>query len=249
MATAWFGPESRAALRSGPWAGPGRRPIMLPMLTYAIGDIHGRHDLLQLLLRTIREHAEGAPYRLVFLGDYIDRGPESAAVLETVGGLARASRDVVCLMGNHEDMLLAALEDPEAAYWWLRNGGDATLASFRVATPREIPVAIQEWLRDLPTSFEDETRYFVHAGLRPGRPFEKQTVEDRLWIREPFLSIDCDFGKHVVHGHTPVATAKPERRPFRTNLDTGAVFTGVLTAGIFTDEAERPVDFLRATLL
>jgi serine/threonine protein phosphatase 1 len=219
------------------------------MLTYAIGDIHGRHDLLQLLLRTVREHAQDSSYRLVFLGDYIDRGPESAAVLETVRSLQSAlAGKVVCLMGNHEDMLLTAMDDPVAVYWWLRNGGDATLGSFGIEAPYEIPGEVLDWLRGLSTSFEDEARYFVHAGLRPGRPFAEQTDEDKLWIREPFLSIDYDFGKHVVHGHTPVMTARPEMRPYRTNLDTGAVFTGVLTAGIFTDEGEKPAGFLSASL-
>ena len=215
------------------------------MLTYAIGDIHGRHDLLQLLLRKIREHAEDRPHKLVFLGDYIDRGPDSAAVVETIRRLQNASPDnVVCLMGNHEDMLLMAVNDPTAVYWWVRNGGDATLAAFDAGMPHDIPADVLDWMSSLPNSFEDEKRYYVHAGLRPGKGFMEQTDQDKLWIREPFLTIDYDFGKHVIHGHTPVRTAYPESRPYRTNLDTGAVFTGVLTAGIFMGDHGRPVGFL-----
>jgi serine/threonine protein phosphatase 1 len=215
------------------------------MLTYAIGDIHGRHDLLQELLGKIADHAGEQPYRLVFLGDYIDRGPESAAVIETVRRLQNASPDnVVCLMGNHEAMLLTAIDEPAAILWWIRNGGDTTLASFGVRVPSEVPPDVLNWLNDLPISFEDDRRYFVHAGLRPGSRFEAQTVEDKLWIREPFLSGGYDFGKHVVHGHTPVALGLPDTNAHRTNLDTGAVFGGALTAGIFTDEQGPPSGFL-----
>jgi serine/threonine protein phosphatase 1 len=219
------------------------------MLTYAIGDIHGRQDLLLLLLDRIRDHAGSRLYKLVFLGDYIDRGPESAAVIETVLTLQDASPErVVCLMGNHESMLLNAVNDPTVAFWWLRNGGDATLASFGVRAPFSMPIHVLEWLNSLPVVFEDETHYYVHAGLRPGRRFQDQSDEDRLWIREPFLDTDWDFGKHVVHGHTPVLTDGPETNPFRTNLDTGAVFRGVLTAGIFHDGQGPPLGFINASL-
>jgi serine/threonine protein phosphatase 1 len=219
------------------------------MLTYAIGDIHGRHDLLQLLVGMIREHAGDRLRKLVFLGDYIDRGPDSAAVIETVRSLQGASPDkVICLMGNHEDMALTALDDPAAITWWMRNGGDATLASFGVGTPGDIPVDVLEWLSRLPVSHEDERRYYVHAGLRPGRPFQQQSDEDKLWIREPFLNADYDFGKHVVHGHTPIPSARPDIRSHRTNLDTGAVFSGVLTAGVFTDEKGPPIGHLSVSL-
>ncbi|MFC4172052.1 metallophosphoesterase family protein [Microvirga sp. GCM10011540] len=218
------------------------------MLTYAIGDIHGRHDLLQRLLGKIREHAEGRPHRLVFLGDYIDRGPDSAAVIATVRALQGGSPDrVICLMGNHEDMLLKAIGDPTGTFWWVRNGGDAALASFGVRSPAAIPGDLLEWIGSLPTSFEDEKHYYVHAGLRPGRPFERQSDEDRLWIREPFLEVNYDFGKHVVHGHTPLVTDRPDIRRYRTNLDTGAVFRGVLTAGVFTAEQGPPIGHLSAS--
>jgi serine/threonine protein phosphatase 1 len=216
-------------------------------LTYAIGDIHGRHDLLQALLQRIGNHAGGSPHKLVFLGDYIDRGPDSAAVVGTVRLLqARSQPEVVCLKGNHEAMLLEVIERSDLVPWWIDNGGDATLASFGAASTRGIAADVLDWLGSLPTSHEDERRYFVHAGLMPGWRFEDQTEKHKLWIREPFLGMDYDFGKHVVHGHTPLASARPEVRPFRTNLDTAAVFGGALTAGIFTDEQGPPVGFLQA---
>jgi serine/threonine protein phosphatase 1 len=221
----------------------------LPMLTYAIGDIHGRHDLLGLLLDRIRQHSGRDPHRLVFVGDYIDRGPDSAAVVETVIGLQTASPDqVVCLMGNHESMLLAAVDDSMARYGWMHNGGASTLESYGASAPSRIPPHVLKWMRGLPTSFEDELRYYVHAGLRPGIRLDEQLEEDKLWIREPFLDVDYDFGKHVVHGHTPVLADGPDTHPFRTNLDTGAVFKGVLTAGIFNDRQGPPIGFLSASL-
>lgn len=218
------------------------------MRTYAIGDIHGRHDLLREILDRISGHAGERPHRLVFLGDYIDRGPDSAAVIDTVRRMQEEApaEDVVCLMGNHEAMLLAAIGDPAATSWWRGNGGTATLASFGTKAADFLPKDVLAWVAGLPTSFQDERRYYVHAGLRPGRSLSEQTDEDRLWIREPFLTVDYDFGKHVVHGHTPLASGCPETRPHRTNLDTGAVFLGVLTAGIFTDDRGPPVGFLEA---
>ncbi len=216
-------------------------------LTYAIGDIHGRHDLLQDLLRRIGSHARGRPHKLVFLGDYIDRGPDSAAVIETVRSLqARPEQEVVCLKGNHEAMLLQVVEKPELASWWIDNGGDATLMSFGAASIRDIEADVLAWLGALPTTHEDERRYYVHAGLMPGWPFESQTEKDKLWIRRPFLDVDHDFGKHVVHGHTPLSSARPDVRRFRTNLDTAAVYGGRLTAGVFTDEQGPAIDFLQA---
>ncbi len=219
------------------------------MLTFAIGDIHGRHDLLRILLRKISAHAEGRVHKLVFLGDYIDRGPDSAGVIDTIRTMQEASPDkVVCLMGNHEDMMLTAVKDPSAISWWIGNGGGSTLRCFDVSTPGRIPSNVLEWLSGLSTSYQDEKRYYVHAGLRPGRPFDAQTDQDKLWIREPFLIPDYDFGKHVVHGHTPLSSGHPDIRPYRTNLDTGAVFTGILTAGIFSDEQGPPIGHLSASL-
>jgi serine/threonine protein phosphatase 1 len=215
-------------------------------LTYAIGDVHGCHDQLTHLLAKIRHHSGGRPYRLVFLGDYIDRGPDSAAVIETVRRLHdRASDQVICLKGNHEAMLLEVLAEPQKVPWWIQNGGDAALASFQVKDPSEIPTDVVRWIAGLPTVHEDARRFYVHAGFRPGAPVHDSDEQTRLWIREPFLSADYDFGKHVVHGHTPLRTALPDERRHRTNLDTAAVFGGVLTAGVFSQDQDRALEYLQ----
>jgi serine/threonine protein phosphatase 1 len=181
----------------------------------------------------------------VFLGDYIDRGPDSAGVIETVRELQTRSPDaVVALKGNHEDLMVMAPDDPLRVHNWLYNGGDATLQSFGVPTVREVAPDVMEWARDLPTFHEDKRRYYVHAGLDPQRALSEQTDYDRLWMKRPFLDAEHNFGKHVVHGHTPQRDGTPERR-YRTNLDTAAVYGGALTAGVFTDEQDRAVAYLR----
>jgi serine/threonine protein phosphatase 1 len=192
---------------------------------YAIGDVHGRFDLLSRALDEIGD-LEAQDARLVMLGDYVDRGPQSR---EVVDELMRRSADerVVCLRGNHEEMMLSGLEDPAAALQWLFNGGEATLASYGGKPPPEHLA----WLRSLPVAYETEHQFFVHAGVRPGLPLDAQKREEMLWIRKPFLDSDEDFGKHVVHGHTPARA--PELRANRSNLDTGAFHTGTLTVAVF----------------
>ncbi|TXM70837.1 metallophosphoesterase family protein [Methylobacterium sp. WL120] len=215
-------------------------------LTYAIGDIHGCADLLDALLARIETHAAGRPHRLVFLGDYIDRGPDSAGVLRTISRLHWSDPErVACLMGNHEAMLLSGLTTPGADDLWLRNGGAETLASFGVDEAAAIPGDVLDWIEALPTMHADAERWYVHAGFRPGTDPETSDAQDRLWIREPFLSEDCDFGRHVVHGHTPQHSGTPDRRRFRTNLDTAAVYGAALTAGVFSDVQGPAVEFLQ----
>ena len=210
-------------------------------VTYAIGDIHGCSDLLDALLERIEVHARGRERRLVFLGDYIDRGPDSASVLRTVSRLQWAEPDhVTCLMGNHERMLLDSLTTEEAALHWLANGGEATLDSFGAREVADLPRPILDWIEGLPTLHADAAHWYVHAGLRPGVPAEEGDDHDRLWIRDTFLDAEHDFGRHVVHGHTPQRNGRPERLRHRTNLDTGAVYGGALTAGIFTEAAGPP---------
>jgi serine/threonine protein phosphatase 1 len=215
-------------------------------LTYAIGDIHGRHDLLISLLETIKRQADQQPYRLVFLGDYIDRGPDSAKVVASVRELQGASpNDVICLKGNHEDMLLQSIGRPLGTYSWIENGGDAAMASWGVEEPFDIPLDVLAWMEGLPTLWEDDKRYFVHAGLYPGLDISRQTDQYKLWIRDKFLDSDFDFGKHVVHGHTP-DRGGPQLFGNRTNLDTGAVFGGPLTAGVFNNEQGGPIAIIQA---
>jgi serine/threonine protein phosphatase 1 len=216
------------------------------MLTYSVGDIHGCLDLLVDLLGRIEADAAGRARRLVFLGDYIDRGPDSAGVIARLRELQAAEPDdVICLKGNHEDLMLRSIRRPDLLPVWLQNGGDAALDSFGCYDPAAIPADVVSWVAALPSHWEDERRVFVHAGLRPGRDRLDQTDRDRLWIREEFLQADYDFGKLVVHGHTPRLDGRPELWPHRVNLDTGAVYGGRLTAGIFSEEEPRPTGFLQ----
>jgi serine/threonine protein phosphatase 1 len=214
------------------------------MLTYAIGDVHGRTDLLARLLDRIEAHRAGRSRRLVFLGDAIDRGPDSAGAVAMLRALeAREPGAVTCLMGNHEAMLLDAVAGRSPDLWRI-NGGGATLASYGVAHPAALPAEVVDWIAGLPTLHGDAQRWYVHGGLEPGQAPEATGRETRLWMREPFLSADHDFGRHVVHGHTPTRDGRPELRAHRTNLDTGAVFGGPLTAGVFTDRQGPPMEVL-----
>ncbi|MBE7199380.1 MAG: serine/threonine protein phosphatase [Parafilimonas terrae] len=214
--------------------------------TYAIGDIHGCSDALDELLARIEDHAQGRTRRLVFLGDYIDRGPDSAAVLRTVSRLHWAEPDAVtCLMGNHERMLLDGVGADDAALHWLASGGDRTLESFGARDLTDLPRDVLDWIEALPTLHEDGARFYVHAGLRPGQAAGETDAHDRVWIRGPFLEGEHDFGRHVVHGHTPQRNGKPDVHRFRTNLDTAAVYGAALTAGVFTQDDGPPKEFIQ----
>jgi serine/threonine protein phosphatase 1 len=216
-------------------------------LTYAIGDIHGCLDKLRSLLLRCEKHAAGRPPAFVFVGDYIDRGPQSSAVIDCLIDLkAQHGESVVTLKGNHEAMALAAFEGSGPVRLWLAQGGQATLKSYGVAEPRELPGAHVDWLRALPLRYDDGRRFFVHAGVNPATPLETQDDFDLLWIREPFLSHGGDYGRLVVHGHTPLVDGVPDLRGNRLNLDTGAVFGGPLTAAVFDDAQTEPVGFLQA---
>ncbi len=215
---------------------------------YAVGDIHGRLDLLDSLLDQIQRDADDAPNllkSLVFLGDYIDRGPDSARVIERLIHGLPPMFSTVCLRGNHEDVMLRFLGDLRAAPGWLTYGGRATLVSYGVDAPSpdasqaRLAVAQQDLNHALPdhhrafltglrscASFGDY--HFVHAGVRPGVPLDRQRDMDRLWIRHEFLNSREDLGKVIVHGHT-VAT-EPESYPNRIGIDTGAYATNRLTA-------------------
>jgi serine/threonine protein phosphatase 1 len=215
-------------------------------LTYAIGDIHGCLDKLRGLLLRCETHADGRPMSLVFVGDYIDRGPQSCGVIDCLIDLKmQHGESVVTLMGNHEAMALAAIDGNGPTRMWLAQGGLATLESYGIAEPRELPPAHVDWLRALRLSYDDGRRFFVHAGVNPGAPLEAQDDFDLLWIREPFLSHGGDYGRLIVHGHTPLAAGVPDLRGNRLNLDTGAVFGGPLTAAVFDDAQTEPIGFLQ----
>lgn len=217
---------------------------MSVQVTYAVGDVHGRLDLTLAALRAIRAHTAGLVSKLVFLGDYVDRGPNSREVVELLIKLQQ-DPSVVCLKGNHEDLMVKALTDQGETTFsrWIENGGRETLRSYGASSLEEAEAKIPDrhvrWMKGLPLTSGDGQRVYVHAGLRPSTPFEKQDEESLLWIRERFLRADAGaFTEHVVHGHTPVWAGKPDpARPellaHRTNLDTGGYYTGVLTVGVF----------------
>jgi serine/threonine protein phosphatase 1 len=216
-------------------------------LTFAIGDIHGCLDKLERLLAACEAQAGGHGARYVFLGDYIDRGPDSRGVVELLMRRQQAQPPgtVVCLRGNHEQMAIDAHADARAMPLWLANSGASTQRNYR-HTGGRIEDAHLAWLAALPFCHDDGRRFFVHAGVDLSVPLNKQQDEVMLWMREPFLS-DCDevdCGRFIVHGHTPLRTGKPDLRRRRVNLDTAAVIGGPLTAAAFDDSRAEPVGFL-----
>jgi len=216
-------------------------------LTYAVGDIHGSWDKLRRLIARCEQHADGVPAMFVFLGDYIDRGPDSAAVINfLIDRQTDSSASFVTLMGNHEAMLLGALDGTISPMNWLQQGGAATLQSYGVADVRELPRAHLDWLRTRQLTHDDGQRFYVHAGVDPERPLDAQSELALLWIREPFLSDERDYGRLMVHGHTPVRNGRPDLRHNRLNVDTGAVFGGPLTAAVFEEGQTRPITFIQA---
>lgn len=216
-------------------------------LIYAIGDIHGSLSKLRQLMARCEQHAAGQPMTFVFLGDYVDRGPDSAGVIRTVIDLqSKIGERVVALKGNHEAIVLGVIDGTLPADYWLAQGGIATLRSYGVEDARDLPRDHVEWLHSLRPSYDDGRRFFVHAGIDPNKPLDAQDETDLLWIREPFLLDRRDYGRLIVHGHTPLATDAPDLRSNRLNLDTGAVFGGVLTAAVFDGAETSPTTFLQA---
>jgi len=240
-----------------PWHGalrrffPSRRvrsPAVAPdgLRIYAIGDMHGRADLLDALLCHIRADQGETEVRVVGLGDYVDRGRQSRETLDLLvdlGGDSRIGSEF--LMGNHEEVLLAFLDEPGEGPLWCDFGGRETLASYGVAAPSDrsdmagwiaarnafataLPQSHYDLLRSLKTSTEAGGYFFAHAGVRPGVPLEEQSQRDLLWIREPFLRSNGALERVVVHGHTPAEAPHSDHR--RVGVDTGAYLTGVLTA-------------------
>jgi serine/threonine protein phosphatase 1 len=215
------------------------------MLTIAVGDIHGMAKKLRLLLHRIDDwcklNSGSEPHQFVFLGDYIDRGPNSREVLQIVQDLQRDG--AVCLRGNHEELMLGATKSDLGLANFIANGGDATIASLGTSAAFR---GAQEWMGKLPTSCEDDLRYYVHAGVRPGVALDKQDDEARLWIRDKFLRHSKPFPKYIVHGHTPTIYADPSQltpdvRDNRCNVDTGAGIGGHLSAAIFVDQQAKPI--------
>jgi serine/threonine protein phosphatase 1 len=189
----------------------------------AVGDIHGCLDHLERLMARVEPTPED---RIVFLGDYIDRGPDGKGVVEFLIDLGRRFPNCVFLKGNHEAMFLDFLAGRNQ-WLYLYNGGASTLESYREERGVRIPGAHLDFLANLPLYYETDDFIFVHAGLRPGKQLEKQQEKDLLWIREEFINSSFDWGKTVVFGHTP--RQEPLLDKNRICLDTGAVFGNALT--------------------
>lgn len=210
---------------------------------YAIGDIHGRADLLQDVLSRIDDDIKRRPIAYageVYVGDYIDRGADSKGVIDLLA-VRMVQNHAICLRGNHEALLEEFLFESSAALdGWRQLGGLATLASYGVtptrtqsnddvqdALHRALPTTHQLFLRCLRNNVRCGDFLFVHAGIRPGVPLHAQDPSDLMWIRDEFLNSSKDHGLYVIHGHTPVPHA--DIRDNRANIDTGAWRSGVLT--------------------
>lgn len=243
MVAKWlFGREKRTSTGAkAPAVPPGVR-------VYAIGDVHGRYDLLDDLLQRIEaDAARGSQLQtlLIMLGDYVDRGLHSRAVVERLLRGPLPGTRATFLKGNHEQALLEFLDDPGFGQVWRNFGGLETLFSYgvedasRLATREDFARAQSQFkallppehlvfLKNLKLMSTVGDYCFVHAGVRPGVALDRQVEQDLLWVRDVFLDSDDDFGRVVVHGHTP--EAEPVVRPNRIGIDTGAYMTGVLTA-------------------
>jgi len=224
---------------------------------YAIGDVHGRADLLDRVLSRIDAHIVANPVAQplhLLVGDYIDRGPASREVLDLLIDCMQG-REMVLLRGNHDVFLKEFLANPELLRDWSRLGGLETLMSYGLKPPltsdtktqKELATALNAVLpashrhffdRLLP-SFSCGGYYFAHAGVRPGIALADQRDEDLLWIRDEFLLCEEDFGKIVVHGHSPVRDI--DIRPNRINIDTGAYATGRLSCLVLESDRAEPL--------
>jgi Calcineurin-like phosphoesterase len=233
----------------------GTSPGCAPDRLYVIGDIHGHADLLDAMIEAIARDVAERPVGdalTVTVGDYVDRGPDSRGVIERLAENPFATR-FIALKGNHEAILAAFLHEPSVAAHWRRLGGLETLhsygvdvaplmrgrdfdraaASFRAALPQKHA----GFLASLRPSLTVGRYFLCHAGVRPGVALDRQHEDDLLWIRDEFLDSNVDFGKIVVHGHTP--TEEPEIRANRINVDTGVYMTGRLTCAVLEEHPDR----------
>ena len=217
------------------------------MRLYAIGDVHGLDDMLDEAHARIAADLAARPvsdHRIVHVGDYVDRGGASAGVIDRLARLSAEDPRVLCLMGNHDELMLGFLSEPIlCGPTWLGNGAPATLASYGVPVPERLgfddlpalsarlgeamPDRHKAFLAGLRRSVRFGDFFFCHAGIRPGIALDRQSDQDLVWIRDPFLSSRRDHGAVIVHGHTRVRA--PEVRPNRIDIDTGAVYGGPLT--------------------
>lgn len=223
---------------------------------YAIGDIHGRRDLLDRILTLIEADLVGynGDSRLIMLGDYIDRGPDSKGVIERLMQPLPGTQPPILLMGNHEEIFLRFFTDTGVGTGWLTYGGMNLLVSYGIPFKggslssekltqlqsdliARFPQAHRQFLAGMTTSYSEGDYYFVHAGVRPELPLDQQTDRDRLWIRNDFLDWQQPLEKVVVHGHT--ISDSVETRPHRIGIDTGAYASGHLSALVLEGNQRR----------
>ncbi|MEL6380704.1 MAG: metallophosphoesterase family protein [Pseudomonadota bacterium] len=237
------------------WTGGGKAHIPAGERVYAIGDVHGCASLLDDLLGLIEEDGRTLPISkrtIITLGDYVDRGPDSAGVIDRLIARQASDPNFLCLKGNHEAKLLAFLADPDEHVSWLDWGGEETLSAYGVRVsaarePRELaadlahamPAAHTTFLQRLPVRQLIGDYLFVHAGLKPGVPLDEQTEEDQLWVRGEFHNTPPDQRPRqvVVHGHQ--AAKKVVDKGWRLCVDTGAVWNGTLTAAVLEGNRRR----------
>jgi serine/threonine protein phosphatase 1 len=210
--------------------------------TFVIADLHGRHDLLVSAIERIEQssHTGGT---IVFTGDYVDRGPASKQVIESLmaGPSDPARWRWICLQGNHEEIMMAACYAPGlAGSWWIPNGGGATLLSYGHEVGADLDVRVVpfhhlSWMANLPITYNDGKRLFVHAGIEPGVPLDKQDTQKNTWMLYPDGAEDGHEDLHVVHGHHQHEDG-PVLLRGRSNFDTLAWYTGRLVVGVFNDD-------------
>lgn len=248
----------------GPQSEDGAAAVPPHTRAYAVGDCHGCLATLRELRAAIaadsaRADAEGPRAQrrvVVYLGDYVDRGPDSRGVIDLLIGEPLADFETIHILGNHEALMRGFLDGEDVASVWMMNGGTETMRSYgldvaamggpsprgdapalRDAFAAVVPEAHRTFLDGLALSHVEGDYFFAHAGIRPGVPLERQGEDDLLWIREPFLRSTADHGKVVVHGHS--AARDPEVRVNRIGIDTGACYGGKLTALVLEDDRHR----------
>jgi serine/threonine protein phosphatase 1 len=199
---------------------------------FAIGDIHGCLSHLDRLMEKLCIDAKEDT--LVFIGDYIDRGPDSNRVIDRILEMRKVFHNVICLRGNHEQVFLNYYCEHRDEELFMHNGGLRTLMSYGMAgegqnEALQVPESHMQFFSTLLPMYETDEFIFVHAGLRPGIPLKRQNVDDMLWIRYEFINSPIDFGKTVIFGHTPLSFQSPYIDRDKIGIDTGAVFGGRLT--------------------
>lgn len=212
------------------------------MKYYAIADLHGRYDLLEKCLNKLGtiDDANNADSKIILLGDYIDRGPDSAKIIQRLMGMQSVDKNVICLKGNHEDIVLQTYDTPLWKDWWFSNGGDTTYASYG----GDVDTEHLNWMRRLPLYYATPEHIFVHAGIPDNSlPLEEQNHERLMWM----LYGKDDHGgwndTHVVHGHH-IHEDGPHEWAHRTALDTGSFYTDRQVIGVFDDTQGRALEFI-----